>query len=206
MVTDQHVGVIEFWKQATYGQKIDSEMRLKEQHHPIQTVAEESWAAALPPCTCRRRCMKVKTLTTLATPVWAGIMPLSSYGLGSVTLLEAALHAVWRRPSDGQLLDLNPRELHFSHIHFLPDPAHPYQGRQVDNVRCALCNDAKLKQFIYLKGRQFALRNSGDLANHHGVIDRSVASPRLIKEIDAITKQLNMLVPALGKLARSRQP
>lgn len=121
------------------------------------------------------------------------------------TLLEAELHAVWRRPSDGQLLDLNPRELHFSHIHFLPDPAHPYQARQVDNVRRALCNDAKLKQFIYLKGRQFALRNSGDLANHHGVIDRSAASLRLIKEINTITKQLNMLMPALGKLARSRQ-
>lgn len=121
------------------------------------------------------------------------------------TLLEAEFHSVWRRPTDGQLIDLNPRPLHFPQIHFLPDPGRSYQGRQVDNVRRALCNDSKLKQFIYLKGRKFALMNAGDLANHHGVIDRTIASARSIKEINAITKQLNVLIPALSKLARSRQ-
>lgn len=75
----------------------------------------------------------------------------------------------------------------------------------MQSVRRALCNDAKLKPFIDLKGRQFALMNAGNLANHHGVIDRSVASVRLIKECNAITKQLNALVPFLAKLSRSRQ-
>lgn len=75
----------------------------------------------------------------------------------------------------------------------------------MQSVRRALCNDAKLKQFIYLKGRQFALMNAGNLANHHGVIDRSMASARLIKECNAITKQVNALIPSLSKLSRSRQ-
>lgn len=119
-------------------------------------------------------------------------------------MLEAEFHAVWRRPSDGKLIDLSPREFHFSEIHFLPDSTRTYAGRQVDNVRRALCNDAKLKQFIYLKGRQFALLNAGELANHHGVIDSSVASRRLIKEYNAITKQLNTLIPSLTKLTRSQ--
>ena len=120
-------------------------------------------------------------------------------------MLEAEFHAVWQRPEDGQLIDLNPREFSFPQIHFLPDPVRTYEGRQVDNVRRVLCNDTKLKQFIYLKGRQFALMNAGNLANHHGVIDRSVASVRLIKECNAITKQLNALIPSLAKLSRSRQ-
>lgn len=73
------------------------------------------------------------------------------------------------------------------------------------NIPRAVFNDAKLKQFIYLKGRQFALMNAGKLADYHGVIDRSVASARLIKEYNTITKQLNALIPSLTKLLRSRQ-
>lgn len=119
-------------------------------------------------------------------------------------MLEAEFHAVWQRPTDGKLIDLNPRPLNFHQIHFLPDPARTYEGRQVDNVRRALCNDAKLKQFIYLKGRHFALMNAGNLANYHGVIDRSMVSARWIKECNAITKQLNALIPFLAKLSRSR--
>ena len=40
-------GATKSWKQATYGQKIDSAMKLKEQGHPIQIVTEEMWAQAL---------------------------------------------------------------------------------------------------------------------------------------------------------------
>lgn len=121
------------------------------------------------------------------------------------TMLEAEFHAVWRRPSDGQLIDLNPRDFDFTHIHFLPDPNRTYAGRQTDNVRRALCDNPKLKQFIYLKGRQFALLNAGELAKQHGAIDQSNASKRLLKEYNALTKQINALIPALSKLARSRQ-
>lgn len=120
-------------------------------------------------------------------------------------LLEAEFHAVWRSPRDGQLIDLNLREFRFPCIHFLPDPERMYEGRQVDNMRRALCDDPKLKQFIYLKGRQFALLNAGELAKQHGAIDQSNASKRLLKEYNALTKQINALIPALSKLARSRQ-
>lgn len=40
-------GATASWKQATYGQKIDSAMKLKEQGHPIHIVTEELWAMAL---------------------------------------------------------------------------------------------------------------------------------------------------------------
>lgn len=39
-------GVTKSWKQATYGQKIDSAMKLKEKGHPIQIITEEVWSAS----------------------------------------------------------------------------------------------------------------------------------------------------------------
>lgn len=40
-------GVTTSWKQATYGNKIDAAMKLKEKGHPIYIVAEEVWRAGL---------------------------------------------------------------------------------------------------------------------------------------------------------------
>lgn len=40
-------GATKSWKQATYGQKIDSAMKLKEKGHPIQIITEETWCTAL---------------------------------------------------------------------------------------------------------------------------------------------------------------
>lgn len=36
-------------------------------------------------------------------------------------------------------MDLNSREFSVPQIHFLPNPARTYEGRQVDNERRALC-------------------------------------------------------------------
>ena len=36
-------GATKSWKQETYGQKIDSAMKLKEQGHPIRVITEEAW-------------------------------------------------------------------------------------------------------------------------------------------------------------------
>lgn len=40
-------GATKSWKQATYGQKIDSAMKLKERGHSIQIVTEEMWSELL---------------------------------------------------------------------------------------------------------------------------------------------------------------
>jgi len=40
-------GASKSWKQASYGQKIDSAMKLKEQGHPIRLITEGSWGASL---------------------------------------------------------------------------------------------------------------------------------------------------------------
>ena len=41
-------GATQSWKQATYGQKIDSAMKLREKGHPIAVLTEDAWRAALP--------------------------------------------------------------------------------------------------------------------------------------------------------------
>lgn len=39
-------GATKSWKQASYGQKIDSAMKLQEKGHPIQIITEEVWSAS----------------------------------------------------------------------------------------------------------------------------------------------------------------
>lgn len=40
-------GATASWKQASYGNKIDAAMKLKEKGHPIQIVNEEAWTSAI---------------------------------------------------------------------------------------------------------------------------------------------------------------
>ena len=41
-------GATASWKQASYGQKIDSAMKLREKGHPIYVLTEAAWRGALP--------------------------------------------------------------------------------------------------------------------------------------------------------------
>lgn len=112
---------------------------------------------------------------------------------------EAEFHAVWRDPSAGSLVDLNPRPFPFSVINFLPDPARRYEGRQVDNVRMPLKNDPLVKQFIYQAQRYFQLTNAGDLADQHG----AVAVPaHLFKDIERTRREMERLGKRIFKQGR----
>ena len=42
-------GATASWKQATYGNKIDTAMKLREKGHPVYVLTEESWRGALRP-------------------------------------------------------------------------------------------------------------------------------------------------------------
>ncbi len=103
---------------------------------------------------------------------------------------EAEFHAVWRDPSAGSLVDLNPRPFPFSVINFLPDPARRYEGRQVDNIRRPLNNNPLVKQFIFQAQRFFKLMNTGELADKHGEIE---VSPRLAKELELVQREMARL-------------
>lgn len=103
---------------------------------------------------------------------------------------EAEFHAVWRDPSTGSLVDLNPRPFTFSVISFLRDPVRRYEGRQVDNIRRPLNNNPLVKQFIFQAQRFFKLMNTGELADKHGEIE---VSPRLAKELELVQRELARL-------------
>ena len=103
---------------------------------------------------------------------------------------EAEFHAVWRDPSMGSLIDLNPRPFPFSVISFLPDPVRRYEGRQVDNIRRPLNKNPLVKQFIYQAQRFFQLMNTGELADKHGEIE---VSPRLAKELELVQREMARL-------------
>lgn len=60
--------------------------------------------------------------------------------------IEAEFHAISRDPA-GELRDLTPRLNYPVSITFLPDPDRVYRGRQVDNIREPLVDDADIIRF-----------------------------------------------------------
>lgn len=91
-------------------------------------------------------------------------------------MIEAEFHAVWQN-SEGQVIDITPKEHHEREILFLNDPYRKYSGHQVDNRREALNHDKNVKEFIEVCSRIYELQNSGDLKEQHGllVVDDAVA-------------------------------
>jgi hypothetical protein len=83
--------------------------------------------------------------------------------------IEAEFHAVWKR-ADGALLDVTPKRQPIRRILFLLDMRRKYEGRQVDNVRHPLSQDASVRRFCELGTKYHRALNQGDLANLHGTI------------------------------------
>ena len=83
-------------------------------------------------------------------------------------MIEAEFHAVWVDP-DGNYRDVTPKEMPgIKQILFLPDPALVYGGRQIDNVRVPLRDDALIKDFIKAAEQYYEATNRGELADYHG--------------------------------------
>jgi hypothetical protein len=83
--------------------------------------------------------------------------------------VEAEFHAVWRSPQ-GELLDVTPVPMNGDRILFVPDPTRVYEGRQMDNVRRALTDNAAIHDFFRACGDSFELMNRGARAEQHGKI------------------------------------
>lgn len=109
--------------------------------------------------------------------------------------IEAEFHCIWRN-SDGVMHDVTPYPYHFDNILFLPDNAHLYSGRQVDNVRQALVNDRDVIRWLYLASKRFEIMNTGDLADQYGEI---TLPPKLAKEYDKIMDEAQRLHTRLGR-------
>lgn len=97
-------------------------------------------------------------------------------------LIEAEFHAVWR-DSRGRRRDVTPPQLPVDRVIFLPDSGLVYEGRQIDNERVALVDDALVEEFITAATDYFEVTNRGELATFHGELPRS-------PEIRAATQRL----------------
>lgn len=80
--------------------------------------------------------------------------------------IEAEFHSIWQSP-DGALLDIAPKVEPTDRILFLPDPARRYEGRQVNNVRMALRQDAVVIGFLQSCDEEFEFLNRGVRAGQH---------------------------------------
>lgn len=110
--------------------------------------------------------------------------------------IEAELHAVWKRPADGRLIDITPRPLWLPQVLFLPDPERQYVGRQVDNIRQALVRDHDVTRYLFLLHRRFEMLNEGDLADQHGLIS---LRGKALKGYERLEKEVAQLERRLGR-------
>lgn len=107
-------------------------------------------------------------------------------------MIEAEFHAVWVDPR-GNLRDVTPRALGAGKSAFLPDPTLVYEGRQINNVRVALVDDALLREYIGVADAYFEATNRGALADYHGPL-------RLTAEMQALRqRQLELQIAILTK-------
>lgn len=97
--------------------------------------------------------------------------------------LEAEFHAVWQRPEDGSLLDLNPRPFPCPIVTFLPDFNAVDSGRQVRSIHKPLSKDPLVRQYIYLLSRKFDIENAGDRAFQHGAVELTSAEYKAHRKI-----------------------
>ncbi|HVS86382.1 MAG TPA: hypothetical protein VHD91_12200 [Gaiellaceae bacterium] len=84
-------------------------------------------------------------------------------------LLEAEFHSVWVTPK-GIRRDVTPKELGFTRVVYLPDPALTYDGRQIDNKRVPLVDDPLVEEFMALERRLYGEMNRGERADQYGAM------------------------------------
>lgn len=94
-------------------------------------------------------------------------------------LVEAEFHAIWVSPT-GNECDVTPRG--DTRTLFLNDPKRSFTGRQIDNVRLPLRDDALIHGFISLACARFCVLNAGDRATRIGevVIPANEIKPILV--------------------------
>jgi len=108
--------------------------------------------------------------------------------------IEAEFHAVWRNPQ-AELVDITPTQLGFSRILFIPDPDRVYEGRQVNNVRRALCANPAVDEFFRAADAEFEFLNRGSRAYQHALS----LSPGEAAELQTISRRRADSIVALAR-------
>jgi len=118
-------------------------------------------------------------------------------------MVEAEFHCVWRDPS-GTLHDITPKPPPIKKILFLPDPAMTYEGRQVNNIRRAICSEPVVLDFIKVCDEEFELKNRGSRAYEHGQIVLEDAEAEEMENINIKKADLGMRIqPLIAKPGRN---
>lgn len=107
--------------------------------------------------------------------------------------IEAEFHAVWRNPQ-AKLVDITPTH-GFSRILFIPDPDRVYEGRQVNNIRRALCANPAVDGFFRAADAKFEFLNRGSRADQH---ELSLSLDE-VAELQTITRRLEDSIVALAR-------
>ncbi|GAB5417845.1 MAG: hypothetical protein Crog4KO_24070 [Crocinitomicaceae bacterium] len=98
-------------------------------------------------------------------------------------LIEAEFHAVWEMPDGKTLKDLTPKpeQYGFEHILFLEDEELKYEGKQIDNIRVNITDNALVDHFIESCKAVYRLQNRGKRALVYDL--REICTEEEIKEI-----------------------
>lgn len=97
--------------------------------------------------------------------------------------VEAEFHAVWQSPAN-ELIDITAKRTVTERIFFLPDPARPYEGRQVNNVRRPLSADPRLLRYLQTFDEKFDILNRGKRMEQHGLIELSADEVERMRELE----------------------
>lgn len=104
-------------------------------------------------------------------------------------IIEAEFHCVWRN-SDGEILDITPRDPPIKRILFIEDSRQQYEGFQVDNIRHALKRDKDIFRMIELGDLLFEVLNRGDLKHMHGTVAVDISHEAFEQERRIIVRRL----------------
>lgn len=109
-------------------------------------------------------------------------------------LVEAEFHAVWVAP-DGTLVDISQRQEPLPEILFFPDPLRVFTGTSVDNIRIPLRDDPKIREFIAAAEQQFAILNSGQLAQQFGMVSAPAELIPVLRRMAKLELELREWTP-----------
>lgn len=101
-------------------------------------------------------------------------------------MAEAEFHAVWI-DKEGTMHEVSPAPMFgMNRILFLPDNSRQYSGKQIDNIRIPLKDDALIREFIASSESFYKATNRGELADYHG----ELVLTRGMQAINARKKEL----------------
>ena len=147
-------------------------------------------------CDMDRRAKKLDCFATVAQRVEAkGGESVYGWAIWELPgkLIEAEFHAVWRRPTDGSLIDISLHQAPFEHITFIPDPQRQYEDRQVNNIRKSLTDDPQIQQLIDMQDRIFEMLNSGSRSEQHSIEltpNEEAEYYKLMSQIESIARRV----------------